>query len=83
MGGQGAFGVKKIKAQHAAGKSGAQVAKPDLSVEAKPLVEQPKNQFGLTRLGESKPIGPEPVELTGTIPPNRKKPTITLLGEKP
>ena len=56
--------------------------KPDLSVDGK-KVAGPKTEFGLTRLGESKPIGPEPVELTGTIPPNRKKPTITFLGEKP
>ena len=75
----GQFG-KKVTTTTAA--SAAKAKQPDLSVDGKKITG-PKTEFGLSRLGESKPFGPEPVELTGTTPPNRKKPTITLLGEKP
>ena len=83
MGGQFGAALKKGGVIKPAIASKKRIDKPDLSVDDKTAVEQSKDQFGLTRLGESKPIGPEPVELTGITPFNRKKPTITLLGDKP
>ena len=44
----------------------------------------PKDDFGLTTLGESKPQTDEGIVTTvGSTPVRKKKPTITLLGEKP
>jgi|TARA_R110000737_G_C14431913_1_gene459835 hypothetical protein len=57
--------------------------KPDLSVAEGPTTG-PKGDFGLTNLGESKPQTDEGIVTTvGSTPVRKKKPTITLLGEKP
>jgi len=57
--------------------------KPDLSVSEKPTTG-PKDDFGLTNLGESKSQTDEGIVTTvGSTPARKKKPTITLLGDKP
>ena len=57
--------------------------KPDLSVSGK-LTTGPKDDFGLTNLGESKSQTDDGIVTTvGSTPARKKKPTITLLGDKP
>ena len=57
--------------------------KPDLSVSGK-LTTGPKDDFGLTNLGESKPQTDDGIVTTvGSTPVRKKKPTIILLGDQP
>jgi hypothetical protein len=57
--------------------------KPDLSVSGK-LTTGPKDDFGLTNLGESKPQTDDGIVTTvGSTPARKKKPTIILLGDQP
>lgn len=83
MGGQGAFSglTTPIKPVTPTKKKD----KPDLSVDdGNGRATAPKDNFGLSALGDStSPTNEGITTTTGSSPARKKKPTIVLLGEKP